>query len=265
MNLNNSIVVIPVYKDKLSKDEQMSLCQCATIMKNKRICIVCPEGLNTDAYSVILSSNCNNWFTEYFPKPFFNGISGYNHLMLDSSFYKRFSNYEYILIYQLDAWVFSDELDYWCAQGYDYIGAPWIKMNEKCELEFAGVGNGGFSLRRIQHFIDVLSYRGPVRDVKQLDLKPTLKNKLYRIFYAIGYQNTIEYYKNDDTLYEDIFLSIFLSNTKLRATMPDEDTACLFSFEKSPSFLFSKTNKLPFGCHAWRINEYDTFWNNYIK
>ncbi len=39
-------------------------------------------------------------------------------------FYKTFTAYEYILIYQLDAFVFCDALKEWCAKGYDYIGAP---------------------------------------------------------------------------------------------------------------------------------------------
>ncbi len=43
--------------------------------------------------------------------------------MMDNTFYKQFLNYEYILIYQLDAFVFKDELNY-CSQGIDYVGAP---------------------------------------------------------------------------------------------------------------------------------------------
>ena len=31
-----------------------------------------------------------------------------------------------MLIYQLDAYVFKDELLNWANKGYDYIGAPWL-------------------------------------------------------------------------------------------------------------------------------------------
>lgn len=184
--------------------------------------------------------------------------------MLDRSFYERFAEYKYMLIYQLDAWVFRDELDEWCSKGYDYIGAPWIEKDDRGDLQLTGVGNGGFSLRRVQHFIDVLSYKGPVHNASQLNLPPTIKNCIYKFFYSIGYQNTISYYKKDPTLYEDIFLSIFLSNTKLRAKMPTPEEAAFFAFEKHPTLLYSKTSRLPFGCHAWRKYEYDTFWNDYI-
>ncbi|MBP5547901.1 MAG: hypothetical protein J6X58_03290 [Bacteroidales bacterium] len=261
---NKNVVVIPVHKETLTVDEQMSLRQCASVLKSHPICIVCPQGLNVAVYTKTLSDNGATCFIERFSARFFDGIKGYNLLMLDKSFYKRFANYEYMLIYQLDAWVFRDELDEWCEKSYDYIGAPWIEENEKGELVFAGVGNGGFSLRRVQHFIDVLSHRGPVRKAKQLNLKPTLKNKTYSIFYSLGYQNTISYYKKDETLYEDIFLSIFLANTKLKANMPSSEEACHFAFEKQPSYLYSATGQLPFGCHAWRKYEYNTFWVNHI-
>lgn len=264
MCVNKNIVIIPVHKETLTFDEQLSLRQCTSVLVKHPLCIVCPQGLDVAEYVRILSENNTTYSIERFPARFFDGIKGYNLLMLDKSFYKRFACYEYMLIYQLDAWVFRDELDEWCAKDCDYIGAPWIEENEEGELAFAGVGNGGFSLRRIQHFIDVLSYKGPVRNAKQLHLKPTIKNRIYKLFYSLGYQNTISYYKKDPTLYEDIFLSIYLSNTKLRAKMPDPTTAACFAFEKHPSSLYSITQQLPFGCHAWRKYEYETFWEKYI-
>lgn len=89
----------------------------------------------------------------FFHENYFKSIDGYNKLMLSPSFYKAFSNYEYILIYQLDAWVFKDELQHWCNQKYDYIGAP-IYQNNK----LIGIGNGGFSLRKVDYCLKVLAY-----------------------------------------------------------------------------------------------------------
>ena len=264
MNLLPHIIVIPIHKATPTEDEMLSLRQYALVLKSHPICIVCPAGLNVTTYCDVLSNYGANCTIEHFHPRFFDGIKGYNLLMLDKNFYKSFACYQYLLIYQLDAWVFSDELDYWCEMGYDYIGAPWIEEKENSELGVTGVGTDGFSLRRVQHFIDILSYKGPVRNVNQLNLEPTLKNKIYKLLYSLGYQNTISYYKKDETLYEDIFLSIFLANTELHAKMPDPETASLFAFEKHPSFLFSKTMQLPFGCHAWRKYEYEAFWKQYI-
>lgn len=261
---SKSVIVIPIHKEQPSTEELMSLQQCISVMGKHHIYIICPASLNINVYFDIFSKSDADWSIERFPNKFFDSIKGYNLLMLDKRFYERFAEYKYMLIYQLDAWVFRDELDEWCNKGYDYIGAPWLEKSNSGELQLTGVGNGGFSLRRVQHFIDVLSYKGPVREASQLNLAPTLKNGIYKFFYSLGYQNTISYYKKDPTLYEDILLSIFLANTKLRAKMPTPEEAACFAFEKQPSFLYHKIGKLPFGCHAWRKYEYDLFWNNHI-
>jgi hypothetical protein len=103
--------------------------------------------------------------SEKFPDHYFKSVFGYNRLMLTASFYERFSHSKFILIYQLDAYVFRDELLYWCSKDYDYIGAPWIttpnkgfkkvlslfdskKKKARSEI-FYKVGNGGFSLRKV--------------------------------------------------------------------------------------------------------------------
>ena len=258
------VVVIPLYESTPDQWQQKSFEQCCKVLGKHNICIVTHRSVEINVYQEIASRYGVKPHKECFDASFFASIAGYNLLMLDKSFYQRFANYNYILIYQLDAWVFRDELDDWCSKGYDYIGAPWMENNNG-ELKLSGVGNGGFSLRRIQHFVDVLNYRGPVRKANQLNLLPTFKNIIYKFFYSVGYQNTISYYKKDETLFEDIFLSIFLSNTKLRARMPTPEEASHFAFEKHPSYLFSKNRQLPFGCHAWGKYEYEIFWKKYIN
>lgn len=260
-----NIVVVPLYESNPDQWQSLSFEQCCRILGGHPICIATNKEVDIRQYQKIASQFGLKILREDFESSYFASIAGYNCLMLDKHFYQRFAMYEYMLVYQLDAWVFRDELDYWCNKGYDYIGAPWIEKNENGNIELAGVGNGGFSLRRILHFIDVLSHRGPVRSGKQLHLEPSIKNKVYQFFYSLGYQNNLSYYKKDETLFEDIFLSIFLADTKLRALTPDAKTACHFAFEQAPSYLYSKTKQLPFGCHAWQKYEYDSFWKEHIS
>jgi len=82
----------------------------------------------------------------------------FNRLKISPLLYWKFRRYDYILFYELDAFVFRDELDKWCQAGYDYIGAPWFDGFERCSNDspFLGVGNGGFSLRRISAALRVL-------------------------------------------------------------------------------------------------------------
>ena len=68
-----------------------------------------------------------------FNDTYFESIYGYNQLMLNVEFYEAFSK-KYILIYQTDAFIFKDDLNYWCEKDYDYIGAPWIRSKEKLPL-----------------------------------------------------------------------------------------------------------------------------------
>ena len=154
------IVLIPVYKQDLTLEEERSFRQCLTIFGKHTIGIFTFKELDTHRYNQIAKEYniCIDYY--YFDKHYFSSVKGYNQLMLTIDFYKRFLEYQYILVYQLDAWVFRDELDYWCDQGYDFIGAPVYNYlgNGKYAKENPFVGNGGFSLRKLSYCIKVLSY-----------------------------------------------------------------------------------------------------------
>lgn len=164
MNTTAVTIVIPIYKTNLSDTEKMSLNQCMKILQHYKIVFIHPEGLDVN------SINFNGKIkSETFEKKYFTSVLGYNSLMLSSEFYERFLDSKYMLIYQLDAFVFSDQLKKWCDKDFDYIGAPWISspnsLMKKITLLFASkqkkerqkiffkVGNGGFSLRNVaKHF-----------------------------------------------------------------------------------------------------------------
>jgi len=58
---------------------------------------------------------------------------------------------EYFLIFQTDTIMFKEHIhlmDYYIAQGVDYIGAPWLRCNYPPTRERDFIGNGGFSLRK---------------------------------------------------------------------------------------------------------------------
>lgn len=148
MSFRNAVIVIPVYKPVLSQTEHFSLLRCIQMLGENPIYFVGPHSLEYDNY---LSFGLQ-LKVERFPDRFFQSLESYSELLLSKEFYLRFAEFEYMLIHQLDAFVFSNQLSYWCQKGYDYIGAPWL--NEAgC---WTGVGNGGFSLRRTGSFLRVL-------------------------------------------------------------------------------------------------------------
>lgn len=232
----NVAVVIPLYKQSLNKYEFISLKQCFCTLKDHPIILVAPEGLELTYYD----DQFDIFEVERFPVNYFKNIESYNRLMLSSAFYRRFSRFDKILIYQADAFVFSDRLDFFCSLGYDYIGAPWLDgetINPKTVwsddinrlLPYrCYVGNGGLSLRTVEKTIFL------IEKYDELSLKWVYN--------------------------EDAFFSI------LGAFEPDQfhlatiEAALDFSFEISPRRCYElNNNRLPFGCHAWWKYDIDFF------
>lgn len=238
-------VVIPIYKAALNALERISLRQCMKVLGRYPVRIVKPESLNLENLKEEFPS------IEFisFDDSFFKGTDSYNRLMISLQFYESFSGYEFILIYQLDAYVFRDELMHWCKKGFDYIGAPSLHREEFDKLPagseniFASalsgnrfVLNGGLSLRRVPAFLRYL--------------------KIYNFFYP-------KWIGNEDMLFSQE--ATRLMPMKLFLNLPTWQEAMRFSFEKSPAATYEITgHELPFACHAWE--RYDPeFWNSFIS
>ena len=250
----NICIVIPLYKNTLTSNEIVSLKQCLSVLHNFDIYFCEPESLDTSA----TRSSTPIIKVEKFQDDFFKGILGYNKLMLSSVFYNRFKNYDYMLIYQLDAYVFKDELELWCDKGYDYIGSPWLaskpsvlkqvksylSSEKKKEREqiFFKVGNGGLSLRKISSFIEIIEKYDDVIE-KQLKLP-----------------------EHDFRLMEDVFWSIKAPTLQKDFKIPDYKEAVYFSIDRRPKIGFKLTNNtLPFGCHGITKKNVINFWKNKIE
>ncbi|MCE7068260.1 DUF5672 family protein [Dyadobacter sp. CY326] len=241
----SAAVVIPVYKSVLNDNEKLSLKQCMKVLGDYPVQIVKPASLDLsavkEAYPAIELISLDDVH--------FKGIAAYNRLMISIEFYKLFIKYEYILIYQLDAYVFRDALSEWCNKGYDYVGAPSLHMPEYDALDadahetFASafdkhrvVLNGGLSLRRIPAIIRYL--------------------KIYNAIYPA-------WLGNEDMLFSQE--ATRLIPMKLFLKTPSWRNALAFAFEKSPAATYTlMQHKLPFGCHAWE--RYDPqFWSAFIS
>lgn len=236
MSDRQAAVVIPLYRERLTDLEEISLTQAFRILNAYDICFVMPESLHIgDIIGKMADGAGGSWRIreERFRDGYFDGVSAYNRLMLTEEFYRRFSGYEYILIYQLDAFVFSDKLRMFCGLGYDYIGAPWIDGSfyyKDREAKVWYVGNGGLSLRRVESFIEVLE--------RHRDMLPYNK------------------------IPEDQFFSMMEGGSFHIAPV---ETALEFSFEMNVERCYGMNGgRLPFGCHAWhRFNL--PFWKPRIE
>jgi hypothetical protein len=264
-------ITIPVYKIQPDKYELISFNQCIKLLGSYDFSSVCPENFDASYYKDLFDSNHIAYTIQRFDNEYFKDLNTYSALMLSSQFYNRFKEYEYLLIYQLDAYVFRDELPYWCGLGYDYIGAPWIEKSGTV-IKLATVGNGGLSLRHTQAFISRLSYRYPLKSPQRIWKEFNVFNRYSRILHLpvilmkiFGYKNTMSYFVKHTIYLEDVFWCVFLNDSKFPLEIPDAKLASLFCVEKGIRQLYAENdNKLPFACHAWRKYDYD-FWKGYIQ
>lgn len=204
-------VVIPAYKDELDESEKISLAQARKVLGNYQFIFVAPEG---KIFSYFKSGDIIVHYNPFF----FKSIVNYNQLMLSSFFYEAFLSFDYILIYQLDAFVFYDALEYFCSLGYDYIGAPWPLMYRKLAKEkISAVGNGGFSLRNVKAHHNIL----------------------------LNFPNVLGF--NEDT-----FFSYCGKREDCNFSVAPINVAYSFAAEFKPARVVKKNGgKLPFGCHDW--------------
>jgi len=245
-------VVIPCHRWPLLPYERVALDRCMTVLGGYATALVAPRTMNAAG----LKRQYPMLRIEPFPDAYFAGVAGYNRMLLADEFYARFAMYEYILIHQLDAFVFQDQLGAWCARDFDYIGAPWLprvqapsavrliraalrrrwyRLVDRHDPHHGGthhaqydyaVGNGGFSLRRVE------------------GLRKVLRDHRRRLARYIDYGHFTEG--------EDLFFCVEANRYRRRVRTPGLREAAAFAWESHPAAAAAITGgRLPFGCHGW--------------
>lgn len=243
--MSSAVIVIPIVESKLKDFERVSLAQCMKILGGWPVRVIAPDQLDL---SEALAAFADKIEVVRFDPGYFRSISDYNRLMTSVHFYDAFDSYDYMLLYQLDAFVFEDRLSEWCQRGFDYIGAPAFNAEgyETLPKEEADayaralsahrlVFNGGLSLRKIAGIKRLLG--------------------IYNTFYP-------SWKGNEDMLFS--LDSTRLIPLKPFMNLPGWAEALSFSFERSPAASYEINGReLPFGCHAWQ--KYDPgFWEEFI-
>jgi hypothetical protein len=267
-------VVIPVYKSCPGSFEDAAFAQCLKILGHYPLYLVTHGELDISHYTSLLEDNNCRYGVAKFDKNYFSGIVGYNRLLLSRSFYETFDSFDYILVYQLDAYVFRDDLEVWCNKGYSYIGAPWFEDFGKSHAvsPLKTVGNGGFSLRHIPSFLSAFDYME--KHDKRISAFNYWNRHLMKRYYGnsprfiisryVGKSNTLRYF-HASYINEDAFWSQLIPEAVECFKVAPIAEATGFSFEADPAWLFEQNNRqLPFGCHAWQKNQYAAFWAKYI-
>nr|WP_315234325.1 DUF5672 family protein [uncultured Flavobacterium sp.] len=257
------VVVIPVHNDKPSYFELISFKQCFDVFKKHSIKIIAPVGLNLDGYKQVVST-----FEIIAIDPIWqSSIEKYNKLKLSWFFYDQFKEFDFLLTYELDAFVFKDEIDFWCQKNYDYIGAPWfVGYSVPTSDEIIGVGNSGFSLRKISAMKNAIhKIYFDERNYNLSSKKKRIKAKIKRFLFFVNIFRKENYtIQNSLHVNEDWFISDVIPKFIVDFNIAPINDAIKFSFEVNPSYLFEINNQnLPTGCHAWNVYDFE-FWKPHI-
>lgn len=180
MSPHSIAIVIPTYKAEPDSDERRCFERICHIFAAYPIVLCHPDGLDTAYYTSV----CPPLRLLPMNPAFFNDLAAYSRLMLSADFYASLQEYDYLLICQLDVFVFRDDLPLWLDRGFDYVGAPWHRRAWRIAQYFIAkgyasalwkafrhrpvnhaVGNGGFSLRKTDVFLDI-SQRMNIQDGK---------------------------------------------------------------------------------------------------
>lgn len=263
-------VVVPMHnRSELTADEKVSFRHLQYYLKPYDKYLVVPESLEVSL------PGC---FLKRFGNQYFGSATANTQLLLSEEFYASFVEYKYILIYHLDALAFSDQLLAWCDKGLDYVAPPWIHSADSPWVKVPRVGNGGFSLRKVESFLRVLRSDRYWIDPKDYWTEFCRNNPRY-----LQYLNLPRKFLKRLLLFNNVrrelihwpFLAdgrgnedYFWSDEAIRY-YPDFKVASLeeglrFAFEVAPRTCLELSHgQLPFGCHAWP--RYDrAFWEPYL-
>lgn len=268
-------IVIPFHRQILNPDEEISLRHLRHHLSRYDHYLLFPDNVN-------IPRQFSDTSVKRVESKHFRSVVDYCLFLTSLPFYDLFSEYEFILIYHLDALVFSDRLLEWCDRNYDFVGAPWYKdvwreMGLK-PFPVDAVGNSGFSLRKVETCQRaILTYEKSLKAYSQKRITDLLiaknitkrvlasfmKPGIHRNFFSSAYFKEQQKIR-DPRSYEDTFWAFEIRKYFENFKIPDADTAVDFSFETGPRYCLRKNKgKLPFGCHAW--NKLDrAFWEPHL-
>jgi hypothetical protein len=270
--LKRVAIGIPIYSsfEKLADFELCSLKRAASILNKYDVYFIQSKKINSEPYIDLFKKNGVSAFKLIFDASYFISVNSYNKLLLSKYFYKKFKNYQFLLIYQTDAYVFYDALEEWCKLEYAFIGAPVPIRDEFKKNVLYPPLNGGFSLRNVSAHLKVLNSFSYIvspfkllNSFRQLEGKSLIKG-FVSLFLNLTLRNNSFWLFNNFKKNEDGFWSMTAPQNFKWFKVPTHKDASFFSIEHNPEFFLKENNQqLPMGIHKWQIY-YESFWKKFM-
>jgi len=265
-------IIVPLPSPVLGADDKVSMRHLRAHLDHYDKFLLVPRGMEVEmpGFSVIDLDHKH-----------FGSAANHNRMLYLPEFWELFSDYEFVLMYHLDALVFSDQLLDWCDKGYDFIGAPFIQCSDSPWVKVERVGNGGFALYRVPSVLKVLWNRYRQRPSKYYEdhhwkwiemqrkiLKPlrasvpqSLRGEL-----TAPLRKTVKRLDHIEAneLGNDSFWADEAARYLPGFKVAPFDEGLRFAFEVCPPLCLERNGgEMPFGCHAWA--RYDkTFWQGHL-
>jgi glycosyltransferase involved in cell wall biosynthesis len=279
------VVVVPVYTLELSLSEKAALRNGMKKLRDYDFFFLHKQSIQVadifESLSLTPSQalSCRSGAVE---DDWLCSTRSYSALLFQGWFYRLFEQWEYLLIFQQDAWVFGtgQDLAHWIDKGYTYVGAPWTG-HLGLDTPDVGVGNGGFSLRHVGAMIHICEsfkashapvFRGVeladqmtlFRDYDLIPVSqwPLIFCRRLLVFFPMlfGWHNNLVYLSKVVQTQEDHLFCLYAPLIFPWIRIPSMAEAAAFSVETNPreTCAFYQVRR-PFGCHAWEKYQLD-FW-----
>jgi hypothetical protein len=228
-------IVLPIYRPRLDGELLAAVDRAIALLRHGVWHLIAPMSLETSFYEKRYGKAIVR-----FPDAYFDTLQNYSRLLLTDEFYATFAQYDYMLVIQDDVYVVRDDLPYWQARRFDYIGAPWLSGLERVlsmshnpglhgRTVTAYVGNGGFSLRRIAACRQLLA----------------------------EFAEEAAWFRKNEA--EDTFFGIF-GQFSQQFTLPSLRVAAAFAWETSLSCMHALCDgQLPMAIHAYDKHDPEFF------
>jgi len=279
------VVVVPIYTLELSLSEKAALLNGMEKLRDYDFFFLHKQSIQVADIFEALSlapSQARSCRSRAVEDDWLRSTRSYSALLFQGWFYRLFEQWEYLLIFQQDAWVFGtgQDLAQWIDKGYTYVGAPWTG-HLGLDTPDIGVGNGGFSLRHVGAMIHICdsfkSNHAPVFRGVELADQMTLfrgydlfpvgqwplifcRRLLAFIPMLFGWHNNLVYLSKVVQTQEDHLFCLYAPLIFPWIRLPSMAEAAAFSVETNPreTCAFYQVRR-PFGCHAWEKHQLD-FW-----